>query len=341
MFQSARLKLTTWYLTIIMLISVVFSVAIFSNVSRQIENLIRMQNNRIRTFQGNPQQDSFSTLPPNTPPMISTEELKKQEQQLAYTLFLINLGILVVAGGSGYFLAGRTLRPIKLMVDEQNQFISDASHELRTPIATLQAEMEGKLLEKKISDKDARTLIKSNLEELGTLKTLINSMLQLTKTHFLNGGNHMQDLSLLEIVNLAKSKVEPLAKKKHILINIKMTEIIIKGDKNALTEVFLILFENAVKYSPETSKVTVTSLKYSDKIKISVSDQGVGISKEDIPHIFERFYRADKSRSSVEGFGLGLSIAKKIIDSHKGSIAVISKLGKGSTFEVSLPLSEA
>ncbi|MCX6704639.1 MAG: HAMP domain-containing sensor histidine kinase [Candidatus Woesebacteria bacterium] len=336
MFQSARLKLTAWYLTIIMLISIIFSVVIYGNVSNQIDGLIRMQNDRIRNFQIGPQKDS-SGVPPNAPPMISTEELKNQEQQLAYTLLLINLGILVIAGGSGYFLAGRTLRPIKLMVDEQNQFISDASHELRTPIATLQAEMEEKLMEKEISDHEARSLIKSNLEELGTLKILTNSMLQLTKTHFLNGNNQIQDLSLLEIVNLAKSKVAALAKRKQIFINIKMPEIIVSGDKNALTEVFLILFENAIKYSSNASKVTVKGIKLSNKVKVSVLDHGIGISKEDIPHIFERFYRADKSRSLVDGYGLGLSIAKKIVETHNGSINVTSKLGKGSTFEVLLP----
>lgn len=337
MFQSTRLKLTAWYLLIIMFVSAIFSVAIYNNVSRQIEGFIRMQNDRIRNFQ--PSQNGFRFPPPGVPPMISTEDLQKQEQQLIFTLVLINLGIFVIAGGAGYFLAGRTLRPISLMIDEQNQFISDASHELRTPIATLRAEMEGKLLEKHISDQEARKLISSNLEELGTLQNLSNSLLKLAQIHTVNNGKKdMEDISLLEVIKTACNKVTSLAKQKNINVTTKVPETIIKGNKGSLIEAFVILLDNAIKYSPEHSDITVVSQSSSHRVKVLVSDQGVGISKEDLPHIFERFFRADKSRSLVEGYGLGLSIAKKVVESHKGSISVTSKIGKGSIFEVILPL---
>ncbi len=343
MFQSTRLKLTAWYLLIIMSISTLFSVAIYNNVSRQIEGLIRIHNERVKNFQfGSPQND----LPPRSlsdaPPMISTEDLQKQREQLIYTLFFINLGILVVAGGAGYFLAGRTLRPIKLMVDEQNQFISDASHELRTPIATLRAEMEGKLLEKRISNKEVRKLIASNLEDLDTLQNLADSLLKLTRIHTLNDTQkEMANISLSEVVKAAYKKVLPLAKKKKIKINVKVAEAIVKGDKSNLTEVLVILLDNAIKYSPKGSAVRVVSKVLDHKVKVSVSDRGMGIAKEDLPHIFERFFRADKSRSLVGGYGLGLSIAKKIVESHRGSIRTTSKIGKGSTFEVTLPLAHS
>jgi signal transduction histidine kinase len=338
MFQSTRLKLTAWYLFIIMLISIVFSMVIYDNVSRQIEGLINMQNERLRNFQARPSQNDFPPPPPNAPPMISTEDLQKQEQQLAYTLIFINLGILVMAGGAGYFLAGRTLHPISLMIDEQNQFISDASHELRTPIATLRAEMEGKLLEKHISDNQARKLISSNLEELGTLQNLSNSLLKLAQIHTINNGKkNMENISLLEVIKTALNKVTPLAKKKNINLVLKIPETIITGNKNSLIETFVILLDNAIKYSPEHTEINITSQSLPHRVKVLVSDQGMGISKEDLPHIFERFFRADKSRSLVEGYGLGLSIANKIVESHKGSINVTSKIGKGSTFEIILP----
>jgi signal transduction histidine kinase len=260
------------------------------------------------------------------------------KEQLAYTLFLINLGILILSGSFGYVLAGRTLKPIKIMVDEQNQFISDSSHQLRTPIATLQAEMEGILLEKKITDKQARQLTKSNLEELSNLKNLANRLLLLTKNHSLLTDQKTKNISLAQILEKAKSRVNAMAKKKKINIDLKLSDAIIKGNQDRLTEVFVVLLDNAVKYSPSGSTVKVNLEKTTRKIKVSVIDQGMGISQEDLPHIFERFYRADKSRSETDGFGLGLSIAKNIIDSHHGSIEVFSRLNKGTTFEVNLPV---
>lgn len=319
-----------------MLVSTLFSFAIYGNVASQIERLIHMQNERIQKFQNEPPLDM--PRPPDGPPMISTEELIDQKRQLIYTLVIINLGVFVVAGGAGYLLAGKTLHPIKLMVDEQNQFISDASHELRTPIATLQAEMEGELLEKKISDKQARALIESNLEELGNLKHLANRLLQLNKIHHFDNNSKKEKLSIVGIIELAKNSTLSLAKKKKIDIKIKVPEIVIKGKKDTLIEVFTILFDNAIKFSPKGSKIIVKAKKINKKVQIEVLDKGVGISKKDLPHIFERFYRADKSRSATEGFGLGLSIAKKTIESHKGSIKVKSIVNKGTTFTIELPL---
>ena len=334
-FQSARLKLTIWYLIIIMIISALFSATIYGNVSRQIEGLVRMHNNKVRNFEFRPPQNNLEDLPP----VISIEDLQEQEEQLLYTLLLINLFILIIAGGSGYFLAGRTLCPIRIMMDEQNQFISDASHELRTPLATLRAEMEGKLLEKNISVKEARKLIVSNLEELNTLEVLSNSLLKLTKVHSLNNGDAgMEKVSLPEVVKNAQIKISSLAKKKNISIATKMSDAIVLGNKASFTEVFTILLDNAIKYSPENSKIQISLEVTSHKVKIFVSDQGIGISKKDLPHIFERFFRADKSRSKTDGYGLGLSIAKRIVENYNGSIAVTSTVGKGSVFEVILPL---
>ena len=336
-FQLARLKLTVWYLLIIMFVSVLFSIAIYTNTSRQIKGLIRMQNERVRNFR--PQLYSQDqTFFKEAPPMISTVELENELKEFALNLLIINLVIFVVSGGAGYFLAGRTLQPIKLMIDEQNQFISDASHELRTPIATLRAEMESQLMEKKIVDKQARELISSNLEDLSALQNMVNRMLKITKIHSISSDRDKQPVSLAEVINSARERIITLANKKRISIALDMSEAIIKGDKTDLIELFVVLFDNAIKYSPEGSKIRVTSKK-ADRtaVRVSVKDQGQGIGKEDLPHIFERFYRADKSRSR-DGYGLGLSIAKKIIDSHKGSISVVSKLNKGSIFTVELPI---
>jgi len=318
-----------------MLISIVFSAVIYRMVSNQIEGFISMQNDRIRRFQFQPPPNAPKNL---EPPYFSTEDLRSQENQLIYTLVFINFGILIISGGAGYLLAGRTLHPIKLMIDEQNQFITDSSHELRTPIATLRAEMEGSLLEKNITDSQARKLITSNLEELGTLQTLTNNLLRLAQTHNGNFGNTTETCSIPDIISMAKKKVAALSKQKGITIKINVDDRMVKGDKKSLTEVFVILLDNAIKYSPNGTQIDVTSKSNNAVLKISICDQGIGISAKDLPHVFERFYRADKSRSQVEGYGLGLSIAKKIVEAHDGSIHAKNNRDKGSTFVVQLPV---
>lgn len=330
MFQSARLKLTAWYLVIIMLVSITFSVAFYRAATIEINRVMV----RIHFLQAQNKQVILFAQPA---PVITLEQLQDVKRRLQVSLIIINGIILVLAGGAGYFLAGRTLRPIQEMVDEQNQFISDASHELRTPIATLRAEMEASLLEKHVSDKEARKLIASNLEELGRLQELANSLLRLAHVDR-KKGIFIESISLNEVITTAFKKVSAVAQKKQITFVMDIGKGKIKGDKQSLIEVFVNLFDNAIKYSAEKTKVTVSSKLKKHSIIIRIMDEGRGIASEDIIHIFDRFYRADKSRSHADGYGLGLSIVKKIVISHGGSIHVESALNKGTTFILTFPL---
>jgi len=330
MFQSARLKLTTWYLLIIMLVSGTFSIAFYRASTNEIQRVI----DRIHYVQSQGSQLMLPT-PPNT--VITLDELQDVKTRLQLALILVNGFIFLLAGGAGYFLAGRTLRPIQIMVDEQNQFISDASHELRTPIATLRAEMEATLLEKRLGDKEARDLIESNLEELGRLQELANSLLQLAHMSDKEGITN-DTVQLNEVIQTAYKKVAPMAKKKQITFAISHVNGKIKGDKSSLVEVFVNLFDNAIKYSPAKTTVALTSTSKKHSVTINISDQGVGIANAELAHIFDRFYRADKSRSQADGHGLGLSIVKKIILAHNGSIDVNSTPQRGTTFMLTFPL---
>ncbi len=331
MFESARLKLTAWYLLIIMLISVFFSVAFYQSSTREVQILIdrikmdeQKSKDRLFIFRDKP------ALP------FTVEDLEASKQRILINLILIDGIIFVFAGAAGYFLAGRTLRPIKLMIDEQNQFISSSSHELRTPITSMRAEMEGSLMEKNISDKQARALIRSNLEELSELQELTNNLLQLAQVHSIQLEKHNEDFSLKDVLLSVQKKVTPLAKKKNIICEFLLTDVTITGQEKNIREVFVILLENAIKYSPNGTQIKVSTKKTKNAVEVSVKDRGIGITATDLPRIFERFYRADKSRHK-EGYGLGLSIAKKIVDIHNGVINVKSTEGKGSTFIVTLP----
>ena len=154
-----------------------------------------------------------------------------------------------------------------------------------------------------------------------------------------NGNFKLTKVSLLEIINVSVERVKSLANKKKIQIKVSASNISIMGDRKSLEDLFVILLDNAIKYTEGKQAINVTIKKEDSTLNIFVNDGGVGINKEDLPHIFDRFYRADRSRTKqrVGGYGLGLSIAKRIVNLHNGNIRVESEIGKGSTFIITLP----
>ncbi|MEK9143775.1 MAG: HAMP domain-containing sensor histidine kinase, partial [Patescibacteria group bacterium] len=134
--------------------------------------------------------------------------------------------------------------------------------------------------------------------------------------------------------------VTPLANKKHIVIIKNIHEARVRGNKDSLTSLLVILFDNAIKYSPDKSTITVSCEKLDGSLILSVTDKGIGIGEKDVPHVFDRFYRTDKARSKMGagGYGLGLSIAKQIVEIHHGKITVQSREHKGTTTLVRLPI---
>lgn len=339
MFQSARLKLTAWYLTLIMAISIFFSVVIYHNITLEVARSLRMQQFRIYKVQHPGATPPTFVISPNEQSLGDPEIFENAVERIRLILILVNAGILLVSGGAAYFLAGRTLRPIKEMVDEQNRFITDASHELRTPLTALRSEIEVNLRDEKLTIEDAKKLLASNLEEVDNLQALSDNLLLLAQNKKPNDISVSQPVAISEIIKKAMHKVQSLAKKKDITLHRKnLGKYTVIGDAQHLIQLFVILLENAIKYSPEKTTVTITAESLDHSILIQVTDQGIGIEKKDMPHIFDRFYRADSSRTKqdVSGYGLGLSIAKKIIEAHNGDIRVTSEKNKGTTFTIQL-----
>lgn len=333
MFRSTRLKLTAWYLLIIMVVSILFSVVIFISFNRELERFQHSQELRRERLES---EILGAPLIGGTDADIAL--VNDTRNRLIFSLIFLNICILGGSGVAGFFLAGRTLSPIQEMVDEQSRFIGDASHELKTPLTSLRSEIEVYLRSKKRSINDAEELLKSNLEEAIRLQNLSESLMELTsfeKREIQN--NPMGAVSINKILTQAVKKVTPLAKGKNIEILLKIKDKEIGGDEKSLTELFVILLDNAIKYSQKKGKVTVVSKVDDGKAVIQIIDTGIGIDKEDLGHIFDRFYRVDKSRNSdVSGYGLGLSIAREIIKLHNGEITVKSEAGKGSVFTVTL-----
>ena len=321
-----------YYLAIIAVVSISFSGAIYNVASQDLAFGIHRQSERIsRDF---PIFSNSQYLRPNL-------DLRDSKSHLLWRLILLNLIVLVGAGGLSYLLARRTLRPIEAAHDQQKRFTADVSHELRTPLTALKMESEVALLDSGASKSELREVISSNIEESEKLTVLVENLLKLSQLDD-NGKNILlTKLALKDTVSDAISQTGPIAGVRHIAIESELAAgIYVSGEQATLTQLYSILIDNAVKYSRDKSSVHVSLGVHDNLAKVTVRDEGPGIAKADLEHVFERFYRADSSRTGTNGFGLGLSIAKLIADSHHGSISLTSRVGKGTTATVLLPLYE-
>lgn len=325
MFKKTRMILTGWYLLIIILLSISFSVVIHKILTQEVVRYARIQQIRM-------ERRLHITI-------VDDDLIKEITDRITIALIAINGVIFLISGGLGYVLAGKTLKPIKEMMEEQNRFISDASHELRTPLTSLKTSMEVHLREKNATLESANFLIKESIVEVNRLQTLSESLLQIAQYESNENFIKHEQVNIKEIIQDAIKKTTPLMKSKQIDLINQLIDTPIIGGSYALVDLFIILIDNAIKYSQPGSKMYIKMKTVTKSVVIRVIDEGIGIEKKDLPHIFERFYRASSARTKMNmgGYGLGLSIAKKIIDAHRGSIAVKSSVGKGSEFTVTLP----
>lgn len=302
-FQNARTKLTIFYLTIIMVISIFFSFIIYSGATAELNRIENMQ--KVRR--------------PNREFIIDPDIILETKARIFFSLFSLNAIILCVSGLSGFFLAGKTLDPISKMMEEQKNFVSNASHELRTPLSSLKSQIEVALRSKTISSREAKEILKSNLEDVNNMISLSNYLLKLNKFQL---ENNKLDFKKVELSKVIKKVIVDKN------INLDLDKSIVKVNEDSISELISILIDNAVKYG--SNKEILVSLK--NKV-LKIKDNGIGISEADLPHIFDRFFRGDKARGH-DGYGLGLSIAKQIVDINGAKIKVESKLEKVTTFKV-------
>ncbi len=231
-------------------------------------------------------------------------------------------------------LARRTLQPIEEAMESQARFSSDAAHELRTPLSVMQSEIEIALRDKKSSKTTQKETLESNLDEVHRLRALTDRLLMLANMKELQLG----PTQLEEVAIDAVGNVIPLAQDKDISIDNQVGSLKAHANRESLTDVVTILLDNAIKYSPKKSHVVIAAVERNKRIQLTVTDNGPGITPKDQQHIFDRFYRADTSRSkaNVEGHGLGLSIASRIMEAHGGDITLTSSPKKGSQFTLDL-----
>lgn len=331
--QTTRLKVTATYLSIIMLMSVVFSIVIYQISDHE---LYQQRNVPIpRNLRDLLSPDDFDNM--------REQRLSQSRENLRNRLIAFNLFTLLIGAGVSYILALKALEPIEKALERQDRFTSDASHEMRTPLTVMKSDIEISLRDKNLNLNDAKDTLKSNLEEVNKLEALTTNLLRLARQE--NAVIKKSKVNASDILQQAVNDVKKLADTKNIKIILppKNNKIQLLAEPQSLKQAIVIFLDNAIKYSPASKNINIELKSQRQNNIIKITDQGQGIAEEDLSHIFDRFYRSDKSRTrsnDTTGYGLGLSIAKQIIDDHGGSIDIKSKLNKGTEVFISLPKKE-
>jgi signal transduction histidine kinase len=313
-FTWARISITALYLLIILIVLSAYSLAMYFSLLKNIEQQITVVTNNA----------------------VHNQLLDHAIDNLQLRILLIDAGTFFIAALGSYWLAGVTLKPIKRALEAQQAFSADASHELRTPLAVMKTDIEVLLRSKTALPVEATDVLRSNLEEITTLSQMTTELLELSR-----GKTDTQNI--VNISQLAQTEVatlQSLARQKNIVLSSHIVHNLqIKGSTDAIARVFKNSIANAIAYTPTKGMVSIDLRQSQNQAVVTIQDNGIGISPENLPHIFERFYKADNARAySGTGSGLGLAIAKQIIEQHRGTITIQSELHQGTTVTITLPL---
>lgn len=301
-----------------------------------------------KSSKGEPQRIyAFAVTVNGTPGVVqigrSTEPEEAALSQLRIVLLAVLAVSIVPAVGGGYLLSGRALRPIKTAMDSQRTFIADASHELRTPVAVVRTNAE--LLKRHLGPDTGHTAASDQvalddiLSESDRLGRMVDQMLTLAEADAGQRTVLSSEISLNELIDEVARSMRSIAETRQMLLETRLIDdVSVNGDPGRLRELVSVLLDNAVKYADAGGRVEVALRREHRKAIIEVSDNGPGIPRDALPHVFDRFYRVDEARSRESGgTGLGLAIARHIVDAHGGTINIESSAGAGTKVTVELP----
>jgi two-component system, OmpR family, sensor histidine kinase CiaH len=256
--------------------------------------------------------------------------------RLIRQLVLASLVGIVLGALASLLMAFRSLRPISSAFERQREFVADASHELRTPLTLIRTNVEAWL---RRASGPNKVYARNIIDEVEQLNRIVGDLTTLALADARQLPIERQPLELNSVVRDLMTQTTPLAEERGVRLQPVLNGgVSVEADPTRVRQLLLILMDNALRHTPSGGEVFVGVLRENGHARITVTDNGEGIPPADLPHIFERFYRADKARSRENGgSGLGLAIAKWIVDAHRGDIAVKSAEGKGTEVAVSLP----
>jgi len=259
-------------------------------------------------------------------------------------LGLLSLLAFIVANFAGHIMAGKAIIPLKEAYERQRQFAADASHELRTPLSVVMASVDVLGNDASIVSPFLRQVIADMRDEVKKMTKLVSDLLMVARSENQTFKLVTEKFDLIEAIHEVVRKMQPLADEKHInLFFVKQESVFIRADIQRIKQLLIILIDNALKYTPSNGVVTVKvdGEFEKNKIRIMVRDTGIGISLPDQHKVFDRFYRVDRARSRDSGGnGLGLAIARDIVNLHDGELYIESKIGEGAAFIIELKKSK-
>ena len=267
----------------------------------------------------------------------------ESELDLHYVRLIELFGLAALAGAlllgiSSYYFAGRAIQPVVTNVEATRRFITDAAHELRTPVAALRTHAEVALQRSDIDDPTRHTL-QTVVDESTRLSTLVADLLTLSRADTGERVIARKPFYLDDVVSDATASVSALARTRHITLSQgRYEQARINGDERLIRQLITILLDNALKYTPDGGAVTTHVYADGEAAVVAVADTGIGVPESERARIFDRFYRGERGRNSTAGAGLGLSIARWIVAAHDGQISVVPGDSGGSRFEARFPL---
>lgn len=270
---------------------------------------------------------------------IDTTSRQEILKTLIYTFAAVGVAMLIVLFFFSRFFANRSIRPVREAFDKQKQFIADASHELKTPLAVINTNADVLLANGDESIRSQEKWLRYIKSETERMAKLTGDLLYLTEMDDSRPGMVHARFDLSDAVENVVLTMEAVAFEKDLTLDYEIEpNLLLVGSREQIVQVTMILLDNAIKYANAHGRIDVSLKREHGEILLAVSNTGEGIAAEHLPHVFDRFYRTDKSRTrSQGGHGLGLAIAKSIVEQHKGRLSAKSTLGKQTTFSVHFP----
>jgi signal transduction histidine kinase len=328
MFRSATAKLTLWYLLLATSLCIIFSAVVYHLSTGELGEALNHQYN---SFVDN-DHDRDNIPPPDL-------DIQRHGQRLLGELVWFNVVVVIGSSIVGYFLARRTLRPIEYAHQAQTRFTSEASHELLTPLAAMRADTEVALMEKGLPAKTRHTL-QGNLHDIERLERLTGHLLDIARYQ----NQKTAELVLIDLDGIVRKVVKQLShatQEKRINIKQDIKPVQVMGEQHGLEQLVTIVLDNAVKYSRKQGVVTLSLQADEATAVLTIKDDGIGIPSDDLPHVFERFYRSTNiklDKKTLSGYGLGLPLAQEVTNAHKGVIHIVSHENSGTTVRITLPI---